>query len=148
MKQKIMMTYPKACLKKIFCLNLPWNVLENHYKPLKSPWIIIFATGQCSAIGNVSDWQVWSRPGLILSWRLIMKWFLRPFSSLPLIQEGLLSVTSSYKQKYVHEALVNRLTKCCKVNWPSQHDHSFWLGCKTKMIFSVGLNTVDRDLNQ
>ena len=35
-----------------------------------------------------------------------MKSFLQPFSSLPLIQEGLLSVT-----KYVHKVLVNCLVK-------------------------------------
>ena len=28
--------------------------------------------------------RVWSQPGLILSWRLIMKWFLRSYSSLQL----------------------------------------------------------------
>ena len=38
--------------------------------------------------------RVQSQPRTILSRRLIMKSFLRPFSSIPLIQEGLLSVTS------------------------------------------------------
>ena len=49
-----------------------------------------------------------SRPGPILSWRMIMRWFLRPFSSLPLIQEALLS---GYKRNNVHEILVNFLVK-------------------------------------
>ena len=38
--------------------------------------------------------RVRSRPGPILSWRLIMKSFVRPFSYLQLIQESMLSVTS------------------------------------------------------
>ena len=47
--------------------------------------------------------------GPTLSWRLIMKWFLRSFSSLPLIHSR--RVVVSYKRKYVHELLVNRLFK-------------------------------------
>ena len=42
-----------------------------------------------------------SRPGPILSWRLIMKYFLRSFSSLPLNHSR--RVVVSYKRKYVHE---------------------------------------------
>ena len=53
--------------------------------------------------------RVRSRSGPILSWRLIMKWFLRSFSSLPLIHSR--RVVVSYKRKYVHEILVNRLFK-------------------------------------
>ena len=54
--------------------------------------------------------NIWkSRSGPILSWRLIMKWFLRSFSSLPLIHSR--RVVVSYKRKYVHELLVNRLFK-------------------------------------
>ena len=56
--------------------------------------------------------------GPILSWRLIMKWFLRSFSSLPLIHSR--RVVVSYKRKYVHELLVNRLFK------PAQE--KVWLG--------------------
>ena len=46
---------------------------------------------------------------------------------LPLIHSRRIVV--SYKQKYVHELLVNRLFKpaqenCGKVNWPSRNDHS------------------------
>ena len=38
-------------------------------------------------------------------------------------------VVVSYKRKYVHEVLVNRLVKfakenICAVNWPSYHDHT------------------------
>ena len=44
--------------------------------------------------------------GNILSCRLIMQYFLRPFFSLPLIQEGLLSASG---RKNVHKILVNRL---------------------------------------
>ena len=62
--------------------------------------------------------RVRSRSGPILSWTLIMKWFLRSFSSLPLIHSR--RVVVSYKQKYVHELLVNRLFK------PAQE--KVWLG--------------------
>ena len=73
-----------------------------------------------SAVGNMSDYRcvsdcrsrglrVQSQPGPIMSWRLIMKYFLRPFSSLPLIHSR--SVVVSYKRKYVHEVLVNLLFK-------------------------------------
>ena len=48
-------------------------------------------------------------PGPILSWRLIMKSFLRSFSSLPLSHSRRDVV--SYKRKYVHEVLVNCLFK-------------------------------------
>ena len=53
--------------------------------------------------------RVRSRPGPILSWRLIMKYFLRSFSSLPLNHSR--SYVVSYKRKYVHEVLVNCLLK-------------------------------------
>ena len=53
--------------------------------------------------------RVRSLSGPILSWRLIMKWFLRSYSSLPLIHSR--RVVVSYKRKYVHELLVNRLFK-------------------------------------
>ena len=62
--------------------------------------------------------RVWSRSGPILSWRLIMKWFLRSFSSLPLIHSR--RVVVSYERKYVHKLLVNRLFK------PAQE--KVWLG--------------------
>ena len=48
---------------------------------------------------------VWSRPGPILSWKLIMKLIIRSFSSLPLNHSW--RVVVSYKRKYVHELLVN-----------------------------------------
>ena len=50
-----------------------------------------------------------SRPGPILSWRLIMKSFLGSFSSLPLNHSR--RVVLIYKQKYVHKVLVNCLFK-------------------------------------
>ena len=50
-----------------------------------------------------------SWPGTILSWRLIINYFLRSFSSLPL--EHSRRVVVSYKQKNVHEVLVNSLFK-------------------------------------
>ena len=62
--------------------------------------------------------RVRSQSGPILSWSLIMKWFLRSFSSLPLIHSR--RVVVSYKRKYVHELLVNRLFK------PAQE--KVWLG--------------------
>ena len=46
-----------------------------------------------------------SRPGPILSWRKIMKFFVRSFFSLPMIHSGRAVV--SYKRKYVHKQLVN-----------------------------------------
>ena len=46
-----------------------------------------------------------SLSGPILSWRKIMKLFVRSFSSLPLIHSGRAVV--SYKRKYEHELLVN-----------------------------------------
>ena len=62
--------------------------------------------------------RVRSRSGPILSWRLIMKLFLRSFSSLPLIHWG--RVVVYCKRKYVQELLVNRLFK------PAQE--KVWLG--------------------
>ena len=53
--------------------------------------------------------RVRSRPGPILSWRLIIKLFLRSLSSLPLNHSR--RVVVSYKRKYVHEVLVNCLFK-------------------------------------
>ena len=44
-----------------------------------------------------------------LSWRLIMKLFIRSSSSLPLNNSR--RVVVSYKRKYVHEVLVNCLSK-------------------------------------
>ena len=58
------------------------------------------------------------RSGPILWRRLIMKLFLRSFSSLLLIYSR--RVVVSYKRKYVHELLVNRLFK------PAQE--KVWLG--------------------
>ena len=88
---------------------------------------VLFA-GPCSAVGNVSGYRCVSdcrsrgrdrsRPGPIFSWRLIMKLFLRSFSSLLLIHSR--RVVVSYKRKYVHELLVNRLFK------PAQE--KVWLG--------------------
>ena len=55
-------------------------------------WVKCLTVDRCLTVdpGVVSS----IRPGPILSRRLIMKSFLPPFSSLPLIQEGLLSATS------------------------------------------------------
>ena len=63
---------------------------------------------------HIQGSRVRSRSGPILSWRLIMKWFLRSFSSLPLIHSR--RVVVSYKRKYVHELLVNRLFKPAQEN--------------------------------
>ena len=62
--------------------------------------------------------NVRSRPRPILSWRLIMKQFLRSFSSLPLNHSR--RVVVSYKRKYVHEVLVNCLFKLAQ--------EKVWLG--------------------
>ena len=86
--------------------------------------------GPHSAVDNVSGYRCVSdcrsgvassipvRSGPILSWRLIMKWFLQSFSSLSLIYSR--RVVVSYKRKYVHELLVNGLFK------PAQE--KVWLG--------------------
>ena len=50
-----------------------------------------------------------SRPAPIISWRLIMNYFLRSFSSLPLNHSR--RVVVSCKRKYVLEVLVNGLFK-------------------------------------
>ena len=63
----------------------------------------------CLATDAIQGSRVRSRPGLILSWRLIMKSFLRSFSILPLNHSR--KVVVSYKGKYVHEVLINRLFK-------------------------------------
>ena len=58
--------------------------------------------------------QVWPLPGPVLSWRLIMKWFLWSISSF-LYQERLLSVTSkSMCTKY--NVLLNPLVKLAEEN--------------------------------
>ena len=80
--------------------------------------------------------QVRSGPGPILSWRLIMKWFLLPFSTSAewIIQEGLLSITSEStcmctKYWLITCSSLSRKT-CGLVNWPSRNDHSCWRACK------------------
>ena len=89
---------------------------------------------QISVWLQIQGSRVPSRPGPILSWRLIMIQFIQSFSSLPLIHSG--RVVVSYKQKYVHEVLVNCLFKLAqeRMRWTDRpgvpHDHSCWLGCK------------------
>ena len=100
---------------------------------VKMPTIVgiltFIRTGPLSAVGNVSGYRCVSdcrsrgckfepRPGPILSWRLIMKLFLRSFSSLQLNHSR--RVVVSYKRKYVHEVLVNRLFKLAQ--------EKVWLG--------------------
>ena len=66
-----------------------------------------------------------SRPSPILSWRLIMKEFLRSFSSLPLNHSR--RVVVSYKRKYVHEVLVNCLFELAQENvWLGQLNFPPW----------------------
>ena len=54
------------------------------------------------------DYEIFSKV-ILLPWRLIMKQFLRSFSSLPLNHSRRIVVC--YKRKYVHEVLVNFLFK-------------------------------------
>ena len=82
---------------------------------------------------HIKGLRVWSWPGPILSWRLIMKLLLRSFSSLLLNHSR--RVVVSYKRKCVHEVLVNCLFKLAQEKvWLgeltvlSRHDHSYWLG--------------------
>ena len=82
-----------------------------------SLWINANVSGLIRSI-EPTQYGTGSRSGPILSWRLIMKQFLRSFSSLPLIYSR--RVVVSYKWKYVHELLVNRLFK------PAQE--KVWLG--------------------
>ena len=65
------------------------------------------ATDACLTADSGSRDRSW--PGPILSWRLIMKKFLRSFSSLLLNNSR--RVVFSYKGKYVHEVLVSCLFK-------------------------------------
>ena len=68
-------------------------------------------------------WQgsrVRSQPSPILSWRLIMKYFLRSFSSLPLNHSGRVNMLSVCKRNYVHIVLVNCLFKLAQ--------EKVWLG--------------------
>ena len=88
-------------------------------------------TGPRSEVGNVSgnrcesdcrsrgrEFDPRSRPGPILLWKLIMKQFIRSFSSLPLKHSKRIVV--SYKWKYVHKVLVNCLFKLAQ--------EKVWLG--------------------
>ena len=63
----------------------------------------VLFTAPCSAIGSETDLRAGVvsliPAGPILSWRLIVKYVLWSFSVI------------SYKRKYVHEVLVNRLVK-------------------------------------
>ena len=70
--------------------------------------LVLHQTRPHSIVDNVSDCRYRARPCPILLWRLIMKQFLRLFSSLPLIQEGMFSVTS---ESMCTKVLVNRLVK-------------------------------------
>ena len=64
-----------------------------------------------------ADLGVASWPGPVLSWRLIMKYFFTVIL-LPLADSK--RVVVSYKRKYVHKVLVNRLVK------PAQE--KVWIG--------------------
>ena len=60
-----------------------------------------------------------------------MKYFLRSFSSLPLIHPR--RVVVSYKRKYVHELLVNRLFKPAQEKvWLGELFIAVDLGCKAR----------------
>ena len=75
--------------------------------------------------------RVRSRPGPILSWRLIIK-LVRSFSSLPLNHSR--RVVVSYKRNYLHdlhEVLANCLFKLAQEN--------MWLGDRPAMTIAVDL---------
>ena len=119
--------YNKLCLSEVI-----WSG-GRHLNQLMSIWFLSHCgalktqasmhkhaeAGPLSAEGNlwlqmrvwlqIQGLWVWSRPGPILSWKLIMIIFPRPFSSLPLIYSR--RVVVSYKRKYVHKVLVNHLFK-------------------------------------
>ena len=91
------------------------NCLRRKRDTLYKRW----TTGPPCAAGNASeiDASLSADPGVvssiparpILSWRLIMKYFLRSFSFLPLNHSRRAVV--SYMRKYVHEVPANRLFK-------------------------------------
>ena len=89
------------------CHRLPGRVAQS---------VTCLATDTCLTTDTGVASSIPARP--ILSWRLIMQLFLRLFSSLPLIHSR--RVVVSYKRKYVHKLLVNRLFK------PAQE--KVWLG--------------------
>ena len=68
--------------------------------------VACLATDTCL---TADPWVASWKPGLvtIISWRLIVEYFLLSFSSLP--QNHSRMVVVSNKRKYVHEVLVNRL---------------------------------------
>ena len=91
-----------------------WLRLENASEDARLPQILIleqlqYCKTSVSCLHAMAYIQIQShirQPILALS-HTFVKLFLRPFSSLQLIQEGFSVV--SYKRKYVHEVQVNRL---------------------------------------
>ena len=92
------------------------GALQQRRLSLANKKTIFSGTGPRSAVGNVSGNRCESdcrsrgswirfRPDPILSWRLIMKSYLRSFSSLPLNHSR--RAVASCKSKYVHAVLVN-----------------------------------------
>ena len=45
-------------LEKTLKLNLPWKVLENHSKALKSPWILLFPVGLSTIDGELNQYKI------------------------------------------------------------------------------------------
>ena len=97
-----------------------WN--NNQLTPAWIPGRIVqsvtcLATDACVSADPGFASSIPARP--ILSWRLIMKYFLWSFSSFPLNHSR--RVVVSYKQKYEHGVLVNCLFKLaqekCVVRW-------------------------------
>ena len=48
----------RAFLKSPWKLNLPWKVLENHSKALKSPWILLFSVGLSTVDRGLNQYKI------------------------------------------------------------------------------------------
>ena len=101
--------YTLSCLILLKSQGKNGNLQSIYYQPGHVAQSVTCLATDASLIADPGIADPGSGPGLILLWRLIRKYFLRSFSSLPLNHSR--RVVVSYKQKYVHELLVNCLFK-------------------------------------
>ena len=88
-----------------FALSVMWEYLVEILHVPQS--IVCLTADTCLTADPVVASSI--QPGPILWRRLIMNWFLWPFSPFRWFKE----VVVSYKQNYAHNVLVNRLIKIC-----------------------------------
>ena len=50
--------FSRAFLNSTWKLNLPWKVLENHSKTLKSPWILLFSVELNTVYGDLNQYKI------------------------------------------------------------------------------------------